>query len=121
MIIRHLIQDTDSITWINQMWKGAIPDLIARAKNMTKLKFSRVYILSIILFKEAEKISKIDAMAWAKKYLIDDSVDLKLSSLKIIGISLIKLISNPIHLVNQELDDTAIIVPEVKKNKKIVW
>jgi len=121
MTIRHLIHEIFSITWGNHVWKGAIPALIARDKKIIVFKVSNDKILVSTAWIEAEKISKIDAMACAKKYIIADSVDLKFSSLKIIGINLIKLISSPIHLVNQELDDTAVIVPNIIKAIKIIW
>jgi len=53
-----------------------------------------------------------EATAWVKKYLIAVSVDLKLRSLKIKGINLIRLISRPIQQRIHELDDTAIKVPK---------
>ena len=67
------------------------------------------------------KIIKIEAIAWGKKYLIDASVLVLLILTRIRGIILIKLISKPNHLVNQELDETATTVPVVKKKKNNIW
>jgi hypothetical protein len=53
--------------------------------------------------------------------LIAASVDLKFNSLRIRGIKLIKLISKPIQHVNHELEDTAIVVPVVRKMIKNIW
>ena len=62
-------------------------------------------------------IKTIEAIAWTKKYLIAASVRLKVNLLRIRGIILIKLISNPNQHVNHELADTATIEPINKKFK----
>lgn len=56
----------------------------------------------------------IEAMAWIRKYLMADSVVLKFTLYRMIGINLIKLISNPNQLINHEFDDRAIKVPIIK-------
>jgi hypothetical protein len=45
IIIKHLAIVTDSVTWGNQAWNGAIPALIARDKKITILKLFNVKIL----------------------------------------------------------------------------
>jgi len=50
---------------------------------------------------------------------MDASVVLKLNSLRIRGIILIRFISRPTHLVIHEFDDTAITVPVIKKKINI--
>jgi len=64
-------------------------------------------------------IKIIEAIAWTIKYLIAASVKLNINLLRIRGIILIKLISNPSQQVNHEFADTAIIVPINKKFKNI--
>lgn len=62
----------------------------------------------------------IEAMAWTKKYLIAASVRLNINLLRIRGIILIRLISNPTQQVNQEFEEMATIVPATKKLIKII-
>lgn len=65
--------------------------------------------------------NKIDeANACVKKYFKDASVDIKLSSL-IKGIKDNKLISNPIHAPNHELEEIVIKVPEIKIKINIIF
>jgi len=99
------------ITWGSQKWKGAAPILMERDSKIIQLIAEKVirglFKVTII---EA-KIIKREAIAWAIKYLIVDSVEwgviLKISS----GMRLIRLISNPSHAVNQDGEEHAIIVP----------
>lgn len=65
-----------------------------------------------------EAIRMIDEMAWARKYLIADSVDLILVYLKITGMKLIRLSSNPSQQVNHEFAEIAINVPKIREIKK---
>jgi len=60
-----------------------------------------------------------DAIAWIRKYLIEDSTDWKDILLISMGAILIKLISNPIQAVNQEEEETQIVVPRIKVGMKI--
>ncbi len=46
---------------------------------------------------------------------------LKFKSLNKRGIILIKFISSPNHLMNQEFEDTATIVPVIVKIKNTIW
>jgi hypothetical protein len=55
-----------------------------------------------------------EAIAWGKKYLIQSSVWFVLILWINKGTILIKLISSPIQAKNQELEDTAIVVPTTK-------
>jgi hypothetical protein len=84
-------------------------------------KLSRFKVSWVKNLKFTPKINKIEAMAWVRKYLIDASVILEFNSESIRGIILIKLISNPNHLVNQELAETAIIVPIIKILINKIW
>lgn len=120
-IIKHFIQDTQFITWGNQKWKGAIPALMAIAAKIKNLVLLRYVFISNIISVQAITMRIIEAIAWARKYLIAASVDLKFNSLRIRGIKLIKLISRPSQQINQELEEIAISVPDTKKSKKRVW
>lgn len=65
---------------------------------------------------------KIDeAKAWVRKYFKDDSDENKFFDLIIKGIKDNKLISSPIQILNQEVEEIAIIVPTImdKKNKNL--
>lgn len=55
-----------------------------------------------------------EAKTWIKKYLIEDSLEIKLLWSIIKGIKDIKLISNPIHIPIQEEEEIVINVPTVK-------
>lgn len=72
----------------------------------------------MFIFKFKNKYSKIienkkieDAKAWVKKYFNEDSEENKFFDLIIKGIKDNKLISRPIHILNQEVADTVITVP----------
>lgn len=62
----------------------------------------------------AEKMMRTEAKDWAIKYLILDSEEEGLILLIIMGIILIRLISNPNQQENQEEDEEAIRVPEIR-------
>lgn len=117
----HWNQFKNILTWGNQKWNGASPAFISRAAVKTISRFSKFSDSSLKNFKFTPKINKIEAMAWDKKYLIEASVILEFKSESIRGIILIKLISNPNHLVNQELADTAIVVPTIKIKINKIW
>lgn len=57
---------------------------------------------------------RTEAKDWAIKYLILDSEEEGLILLIIMGIILIRLISNPNQQENQEEDEEAIRVPEIR-------
>lgn len=74
-IIRVWIHLEVWITWGSQKWKGAAPILIAKARIINEL----VKDTELIEFAENMeidiKIIKIEAKAWAIKYLIEVSVE----------------------------------------------
>lgn len=55
-----------------------------------------------------------EAKTWIKKYLIEDSLEIKLLWSIIKGIKDIKLISSPIHIPIQEDEEIVIKVPVIK-------
>lgn len=61
----------------------------------------------------------MEAKAWTRKYFKDDSEENKFFEEVIKGIKDNRLISNPIHILNHETEETVIKVPiiKVKKNK----
>jgi hypothetical protein len=79
------------------------------------LKFKNTYKIII----ENKKIE--EAKAWVKKYFNEDSEENKFFDLIIKGIKDNKLISNPIQILNQEVEEIAINVPVIidKKNKTL--
>jgi len=105
----------------NQKCRGGMPAFMSRAK---KIKISMVSILMAM-----DEISRIftliinivEAKACTRKYLIEASTKGFLTLISIRGATLIKLISNPSQLVNQELADTARSVPPTRVLKKISW
>jgi len=113
-IIKVCIHSDVWITWGSQKWKGAAPILIARAMEMV------VLIIEIELDELFEKISieekikRMDAMAWAMKYLMAVSVDWGFILFTMMGIKLIRLISNPNQQINQEEEEVAIKVPKIR-------
>jgi len=105
------------ITWGSQKWRGAAPILIERANKIRGL----IKEIELEEFKENIKIDikiiKIDAKAWAIKYLIEVSVEYGLILLIRRGINLIKLISSPNQHKNHEDEEHAIKVPINKQIK----
>lgn len=75
-IIKHWNQSEHSITCGNQKWRGATPAFISTAKRIIELMIEALN-LSIPLkdIAIAEKIKRTEAIAWAKKYLIEASTD----------------------------------------------
>lgn len=115
-----LIQFRPSITIGNQKWKGAIPVFIIKEEAKTilifELKFKKVFHSIKKENKIIENNNKLDASAWVKKYFSEASDENKLFNFIVKGIKDNKLISNPIHTLNQEEELILIIVP---KNKVI--
>ena len=120
-VIKQFIQDKRIITWGNQKWKGAIPALITKAMKIIMFRGWTLKKASVIISDTENTIIIIEAKAWGIKYLIAASDDLFLTSDKINGMNLIKLISNPIQAINHELEEAAITVPEIKNIIKIKW
>lgn len=75
--------------------------------------------LNLVIYKMAVKRKIKDAKAWIKKYLIADSVEIKLFVSIIRGIKDNKLISNPIHIPIQEEEEIAIKDPVISVVIKI--
>jgi len=101
--IRLLIQSIPSIISGNQKWKGAAPifnnndELIIISINILISKISLIKLFNIIIIKiENKKI--VEANAWIKKYLIEDSVEYELFFFFNRGINDNKLISKPIQV-----------------------
>jgi len=119
--IKHWGQWSLFIILGNQKCRGGMPAFINKD---IKIKNSAVSILRAIeedIVKLTLIISKVEASACTKKYLIEASTKGDLDLISMRGAILIKLISNPSHLVNQEFADTAIRVPNIKVEIKISW
>lgn len=120
-INKHWNQFKNIATWGNQKWNGASPAFINKEEIKIISNLSKFNISCCVNFIPKLKIKRMDAIAWDKKYLIEASVILEFNSESIRGIMLIRLISNPSHLVNQEFADTATIVPIIKVDKNKIW
>lgn len=118
-IIRHKGHDKKLETWGNQKCKGANPLFIAKDKIIKISGINKIFISVKKKLIVIEKINKIEAKAWVKKYLIAASVLFFLKLISIRGIILIKLISSLNHVKNQELEETAKKVLETKEKIKI--
>lgn len=116
-----LIQFRPSITIGNQKWKGAIPVFIinedAKIILIFELKFRNVFHSIKKENKIIENNSKLDANAWVKKYFNEASEENKLFNFIVRGIKDNKLISKPIHTLNQEEEQILIIVPKNNVDK----
>lgn len=122
--INLLIQFNPSITPGNQKWKGAAPLFNNKVDKINK-SLKLLFIIQLLLKNNIIKIianNKIDeAKAWVKKYfnLLSEVIKFFLPSF-IKGINESKLISNPIHAPNQELEEIVIKEPEINIIKKIL-
>ena len=112
--ITHWIHLKPFITWGNQKWKGAAPNLISKAVDI-KIKD---FVDSVNIM--APKIMKAEPMAWTKKYFKAASVAYWLFFIEIHGINDIRFNSKPHHAPNQESDEIDKITPPIKveKNKQ---
>ena len=119
--IKLLIQFNPSITLGNQKWNGATPLFIINAE--AKIKFKIFFLFSIIEFhsiienKIIENNRILDAKACVKKYFREASEENKLLFFIERGIKDNKLISKPIHTLNQEEEQILIIVLLINENK----
>lgn len=68
-----------------------------------------------IEYKRVEKIIKMEAIAWIRKYLIEFSVFWLFNLIRSRGINLIKLISSPIQAISQEEAEQVKIVPKINE------
>lgn len=108
----------DSPTVISHLWKGAAPNLIAKAMVIIILK---IKVLSKKTTKIDEKMNKIEARVWVKKYLIAASLlNLSLANNNR-GIKVRVFNSSPSQEINNEgaeiTNNTLIKIPNL--NKKI--
>lgn len=103
----------------NQKWNGAAPVFISIAEEI-KIIVSFIKLGAKLIKNKLIIIANkntADAKVWIKKYFKEDSEENKFFGLIIKGIKDNKLISNPIHILNQEFAEIAIIVPEIKEIK----
>lgn len=119
-IITHMFQSINIMIWGNQKCRGAIPDFSPRIIKIIKFKFKLIKLEDLVKSSITTEIKIIEAIACGIKYLIADSVELKFSLKRIRGITLIKLISNPSQVINQDLEEHAKIVPAIRNAVKII-
>ena len=113
--VRHCIQDIPCITVGNQKWAGAAP--IFRS---SEAKISIIDGFLHIIIEVALASIIVDPRACTKKYFRAASEEYELCLEEIIGMKDSRFNSNPIHLVNQELDEIAIIRPMIKVTENII-
>jgi len=118
--MKHWVQFNLLIISGNQKCRGGTPAFRIKEKKIRLSRDSIVISLALIIVKVVLIISKIEPKAWIKKYLMEASVRGLFNLISIRGIMLIMLISRPSQAVNQELDETAVRVPnnKVLKNKQ---
>lgn len=120
--IKLFIQFKPSITLGNQKWKGAIPLFIIKEEakiKLIKLNFKSESFHSIKKYKEIIENNRVlEAKAWVKKYFKEASEVNKLLDFIERGIKDKRLISSPIQILNQEVEDTLIIVLKIKVKEK---
>lgn len=98
-INKQFNHESPSITSGNHQWNGAIPSFIKR-ENWIIIK--TIFVMMFFSNIRIEKIRRVEANLWTKKYFILDSLEYKLFLLIIIGIMDRRLISIPIHIINHE-------------------
>ena len=77
-------------------------------------KFSRIDF-EMIMNRSVEEVK-----AWIRKYFNDASIVKIFLLFDMIGINESKLISNPIHALNQEFDEIVINIPSRRVKKKYI-
>jgi hypothetical protein len=82
-----------------------------------ELKFKKVFHSIKKENKIIENNKTLDAKAWVRKYFKEASEENKLLIFIVRGIKDNKLISKPIHTLNQEEEQILIIVPKNKVDK----
>lgn len=116
-----LIQFNPSITTGNQKWNGAIPVFIIKEDAKIILIFDWKLLIDFHSIKKENKMIEnnnvLEANAWVRKYFKEASEENRLFNFIVKGIKDNKLISNPIHTLNQEEELILIIVPKNRVNK----
>lgn len=120
---KHLFHLIFAIISGIHLWNGAAPNLI---RILTVIITFIVFIIKGFIDINIKKImvnNKILLILWVKKYIIAASEFDLLMFVKITGIKDIKLISNPIHIPIQLLEDKVIIVLIIKviKNNQVLF
>lgn len=121
--IKQLIQVKFFITSGNQKWKGAAPSFINKAESMIIIKNELIWGLKNSLninIKITENNKIIEAIAWAIKYLIEDSEENIFLGALNRGIIDKRLISRPIHIPNHLIDEIEIKDPITRKLKNMI-
>jgi hypothetical protein len=111
-----------SITLGNQKWKGAAPIFNIIVEEIAiEIKLKLILKVENMKNKIIKNKKIAEAIAWVKKYFKEDSEDIKFFETIIKGIKESKLISKPIQILSQEVEDTAIKVPKIieLKNKNL--
>ena len=112
--IMQCMKEIPCIIGGNQKWRGAAPTF-----NNREMRMNRPGIVGLMESVAALPIITVEPRAWIKKYLRADSEEYEFWWEQMIGTKDKRLSSSPSQLENQELADTAIMVPEISvlKNK----
>lgn len=118
-ITKEFIQDRPSITSGNQKWNGAAPILVNIAESIISDKpiLISVFLVIIIMI---PIMNAVEARAWVMKYFIAASDSILFFVFLIRGIIDRRLISRPIHIIIQFLDEIVISEPVIVVNKNNV-
>jgi len=103
----------------NQKCRGGMPAFISREIKINSSIDSILTDMEDDIRRFTLIIKRVEARAWIRKYLIEASTRGFLTLISMRGAILIKFISSPNQLVNQELADTAIKVPSINVEIKI--
>lgn len=111
-----------SITLGNQKWNGAAPLFINIELQINIKTYSFEFVFKVRGISKIKILNKKieEAKAWVKKYFREASEENKFFDLIIKGIKDNKLISNPIHILNQDEEEIVIVVPKIIDKTKII-
>lgn len=124
-IINKILQDICLAILGTQKCRGAPPNFKTRDKMIISLNISLVnieYHERVLLYISTEEIiSTLDLILWIMKYFMEASASKVFPLIFIKGRNPIRLISRPIHIVNQWDDEIENMVPIIiiKINKKL--
>lgn len=124
-IMNRILQDICLAILGTQKCKGAPPNFNTRDKIIRRLNILLVnieYQERVLLYMSTEVIiSRLDLILWIMKYFMEASASSVLPLIFMRGRKPIKLISRPIHIVNQWEDERENRVPAImiEINKKL--
>jgi hypothetical protein len=103
----------------NQKCRGGTPAFINKEAKISSSIDSILTDMEDDIRRLTLMIKRVEARAWTRKYLIVASTRGFLTLISMRGAILIKFISRPSQLVNQEFAEIAITVPDINVEIKI--